>query len=88
MLFKDLTSPIPLLPNLASRSKNSESLGRLLTKVDSSPVPSLLRLIFQNKDLIGDTSLTFRSSSIFSCKLEEHAFTEQSFLARNLAVLS
>ena len=82
MLFKVLTSPIPLLPDLASRSRNSESLGRLLTKADSSSVPLLLRFILQNKDLIGDTSITLRSSSLFSWKLEEHAFTKQSFLVR------
>src|SRR3989337_3770012 len=88
LLLKVLTSPIPLLSIFASRSKNSESLGRLLTKVDSYPVSSLSRLTLENKDSIGFTSITFRSSSLFSRKLEEHAFINQSFLARILAVLS
>src|SRR3989337_2647483 len=88
LLLKVLTSPIPLLSIFASRSKNSESLGRFLTKVNSSPVPSLSRFILENKDSIGVTSITLRSSSLFSQKLEEHVFTNQSRLARILAVLS
>ena len=50
LLCKVLTSSIPLLLIFASRSKNSESLGRLLTKVDSSPVPLLSSFILENKD--------------------------------------
>src|SRR3989337_2986491 len=86
--LKVLTSPIPLLSIFASRSINSKSLGRLLTKVDSSPVPYLSRFILENKDSIGVTSITLRSLSLFSQKLEEHAFTNQSCLKRILAVLS
>src|SRR3989337_4063993 len=88
LLLKVLTSPIPLLSIFASRSKNFESLGRFLTKVDSSPVPSLSRFILENKYSIGVTSITLRCSSLFSRKLEEHVFTNQSRLARILAVLS
>src|SRR3989337_257830 len=88
LLLKVLTSPIPLLSIFASRSINSESLGCLLTKVDSSPVPYLSKFILENKDSIGVTSITLRSSSLFSRKLEEHAFINQSFLARILAVIS
>ena len=63
-LFKVLTSSIPLLTIFASRSKNSESLGRLLTKVDSSPVPfsSILNLL--NKESIEETPIILRSSSL------------------------
>ena len=59
-------------------SKNSEFLERFLGKGGSYSVPSLSRFILQNKDLIGDTLITFRSSSLFSEKLEEHTFTKQS----------
>src|SRR3989337_2968168 len=88
LLLKVLTSPIPLLSIFASRSINSESLGRLLAKVDSSPVPSLSRFILENKDSIGVTPITLRSSSLLSQEIEEHTLTNQSRLARILAVLS
>src|SRR3989337_1644360 len=88
LLLKVLTSPIPLLSIFSLRSLNSKLLGHLLAKVDSSPVPYLSRFILENKDSIGVKPITLRSSSLFLQKLEEHAFTNQSRLARILAVLS
>src|SRR3989337_1125915 len=85
LLLKVLTSSIPLLSILALRYINSESLGHLLTKVDLSPVPSLSRFILENKDSIGVTSITLRSSSLLS---REHTFSSHSRLARIRAVLS
>ena len=40
-----------------------------------------------NKDSIGFTPITLRSSSLFSQDIEEHALTNQSRLAHILAVL-
>src|SRR3989337_1867673 len=87
-LLKVLTSPIPLLSIFSLKPSPSKLLGRLLAKVDSSPVPYLSSFILANKDSIGVTPITLRSSSLLSQKLEEHAFSSQSLLARILAVLS
>ena len=65
-LAKVLTSSNPLLSIFSTRFSPSELSGRLLAKVDSSPVPYSSVLILLDKESIEETPIILRSLSLLS----------------------